>query len=380
MVDCQPKEIISIDSKNVTIIAKLNEQTTFTQVQYVFPERAEKWLFGDSSSGSTSVIYADGELKDKQRFQCKSVTGRCDSLTIMNTTKKELGQYARSGSSIDNAKFTFTSYFLSGYEAPINLKCYSSLSQCRFNKSTNVLTVRENDQVIISCEVNFWKSDTAYGIPAEVFYRSTNSEECNSNENRFVNVTTDTLGSNRIQNIQLKKDCSRSFTNSETGSTYVCGMRYINTGDSFRNNEIDRLNIKLDVQYGPLSLVSSAIAANEFNKTGKQGTPVTLKCPYEGNPISYFWKQVSGPGLDTTEFAGNKELTLAKSLAIGQYQYQCRSYVGGFIDSKTDPILFSVNIQDNRSSTKKGKKTILNCFFFIALIASKTKIECTKFY
>jgi hypothetical protein len=275
-------------------------------------------------------------------------------MVILSATKREIGQYARSGTSFDNTRFTFTSYFLSVYETPLNVKCYSSTNTCRFNQTTNVLALRENEQVVITCEASFWKSETTYGIPAELFYRS-NNEECSSNENKFVPLSTDTLGTQRVQNVQLKKDCSRAFQSSDTGSTYTCGIRYSNTPESLRNDEIDRLNIKIDVHYGPLSLVSLALSTNEFNKTVKQGMPVSIKCPFEGNPITYFWKQISGPGLNTVENAGDREYALPRTLAPGQYQYQCRAYVGGLINSPTETTTFSVQIQENRATTKKGK-------------------------
>jgi hypothetical protein len=113
--------------------------------------------------------------------------------------------------------------------------------------------------------------------------------------------------------------------------------------------------MKIDVHYGPLSLVSLALSTNEFNKTVKQGMPVSIKCPFEGNPITYFWKQISGPGLNTVENAGDREYALPRTLAPGQYQYQCRAYVGGLINSPTETTTFFVQIQENRATTKKGK-------------------------
>ena len=207
--------------------------------------------------------------------------------------------------------------------------------------------------MIISCEANFWKSDTAYGIPAEMFYRSTNNEECTTNENKFVLASIDSLASGRVQNYQLKKDCSRSFQTADSASTYICGVRYVNSPDSMKNDEIDRLNIKIDVHYGPISLISSALTSNEFNKTIKQGGSVTLKCPFEGNPIMYYWKQLGNDNY--IESVGDRELVLSKTLAAGQYQYQCRAFLAGFIDTRTESVVFSVSIQENKATTKKGK-------------------------
>lgn len=361
----------------MTIIAKLNEQVTFNQLAYLFREKADKWLFGDTNSGAT-FIYENGELKDKTRFQCRSITDRCDSMIIMSVSKRELGQYARSGWALDGLRNTFTSYYLSAYEAPFNVKCQSATNNCRFNQTSNVLTVRENDQVVITCSANFWKSETTYGIPAEIFYRSTSSEECSSNESKLVQNTTEAIGSQRVQSLYLKKDCSRSFTGVETGNSYTCGMRYINTLDTSRNDEIDKLTMKIDVHYGPLSLVQLAVQANEFNKTVKQGMPISIKCPFEGNPITYFWKQSSGPSSsDTTENAGDREFVVPRSLPPGQYQYQCRAYVAGLIEMRTESVTFTVVVQENKATTKKCK------FFFIfstkTLVLSFRLICCFGF-
>lgn len=365
LIVAQPKSAITFDVKNITIITKLNDQTILQQA--FNNDKVDRWIMSDSDSQTDrppKVLYdLEKRLQDNQRYQCKPSLDACNNLQIIRTTQNELGQYVRSGLTSD-IRPTYANYFLSAYEGPLNVKCYSDSNTCRFNQSINVLTVKENEPIVLTCSASLWRSGS-YGIPGEIYYRSSTMDECTQNENKFLNndyisTTNSQVSTSKSQNVQLKKDCARTFRREDNQMSYICGIRYAQTPEVISTNDIDRLNIKLDVHYGPVSLLQT-LPLTEFNRTIKYGNSITLKCPYEGNPITYWWKIINSPSssspssVDTKEFLGEREHLLSSTLTPGSYQYQCRAYIGGYIDKTLDSVLFNVNIIESRTTAKKGK-------------------------
>lgn len=167
-------------------------------------------------------------------------------------------------------------------------------------------------------------------------------EECASNENRRL---SNKIGP-KLEVTELSKNCTLVFNRNDKAVTL--GLRYANGINA--NGEIETMEVTLDVQYGPEKL---NLVASEQNPTFIVGDSRTLKCPFVGAPIAYYWKALDAK--DSTEFSGARELVLPRNLAAGTYKYQCRAHVGGFVGNTTEMVLFTVTVNSVQYADKKSK-------------------------
>ena len=98
------------------------------------------------------TIYENGKLNaeiDKDNVQCLPSSDNCEALVIKNFTKKWIGQVLRQ-SKKDKLSINFYQFLLTGYEAPLKIKCASDkMHACHYNETKNTLYVREDKQVIL---------------------------------------------------------------------------------------------------------------------------------------------------------------------------------------------------------------------------------------
>lgn len=309
-------------SENVTLILKANE-ASLLRPAFNYDDKVNKWLFG-TSNGTVIAVYKNERLLERMLFECEPNENDCKSLKIPKIDYTYVGEYKREAD-IDNSKSTDTYYYLSVYETPFIISCLDTLN-CRFNYTNNKLSLRSNEPIQFSVSTNIWQNN---GTETKAEF-SFNDPNCDMYDTKRKLIKSDQT---KLEQIELKKECTRKFNQDDLKYQFV--LKYKN--DINDNKQIDTLNIDLDVHYGPERLTSS-----ELNIVIEQGEQRSLKCPFLGNPIDYYWKSLSIK--DNTEYSGSQILILSKSLTPGNYQYQCRAYLGGFIQRQTESVTFNVRV------------------------------------
>jgi len=334
------KQVVDNVFTNQTVITRLNDSLILRQT-FAFDELVDKWTFANSD-GIVSRIYANQALNQSfsSMFQCQPAINDCKRLIAERSNISFVGEYYRYSDSTDNVKNTMTTFRVSLYEGPLRIECLSS-GACRYNATSRVLTIRESLTHNLSSVVRVTRFSD-HELPIEIFYKSTPMrEECLLNENRRVSVAK--IGP-KLEVTELAKNCSMAFSRSDRAITL--GLRYVHGVNA--NGEIETMDVALDVQYGPERV---ALASAELNPTFIVGDSRTLKCPFVGAPIAYYWKILESK--DTTEFSGTRELTLPRNLAAGTYKYQCRAHVGGFVGNTTEMVMFTVTVNSVLYADKK---------------------------
>lgn len=290
-------------------------------------------------------------MLDEERYSCSPSVESCESLIIRNLSLSSLGHYTRSSKSKDRTKSYYYNYFVAGLDIPLRFNCASNkLTICNYDTKTNTLTVKEDADVILNCAAIILKT-ADNNVEAEIHYEYDGQSECSSQTSRKKNDTQSSRMAN-LHEIEISSDCPAKFDKSV--NKFTCALRYFKEfGRNEAGLEIERLNINVNVHFGP---ITEQYTSNDTTKSITKSQSLTLKCPFAGNPVEFYWQY-----MNETEFRGEKELNVA-NLANGIHNYQCRAKINGVFEESSEKVQFKITVKDQKPKSKPSKSFCLIFF------------------
>jgi hypothetical protein len=324
------RTMISQVQRNQTLIVKLNNMGYLDTHAFDFKEEVNTWL---QAKQNTTTIYENGVVEPN--FECIPSSLSCNSLLIRKVTKDRLGQYVKIGKSDDKTRFTFTSYTLAAFETKPDGYCVSDNTSCTYDNPTNILKIKENENVTLHCSYYIWQSidDKIDNLPVEIDFPLEFGHDCIFKPVLKYHDYTDPV--TNAKRILVTKECSRSFERHD--NRFKCML--VNTNDKKTNDEIiSDVEVKVDVHYENDEIDHEVDVLKSINTDDEQ---VSLICPFEGNPIQYYWKNNSS----NSETEGDQVNVLSKFKSSGLFHYECRAYIGGLVNKWTDRINYTIEVQ-----------------------------------
>ena len=162
-----------------------------------------------------------------------------------------------------------------------------------------------------------WTNDDKFNLPFEL-----KISDCPSNQTLLKINTRD-----GINKIEITSECSKAFSRNDRKLS--CNFEYSNK-DSTRNN-IDSIDIKLNVEYGPFYDESY-----KGNITAIEGMNTKLICPIRGNPIHYYWYLIES-SVRRDLNCSSQEYSLPTTLSVDKkYTYSCHAKISNIETQQMD--------------------------------------------
>jgi hypothetical protein len=326
------RTMISQVQRNQTLIVQLDRIAYLETLGFDFREDVSTWL---QANQNTTTIFENGQVRTG--FECVPSTSSCNSLLIRQLTKDKVGQYVKIGKSDDRTKYTFTSYTLAAFETISDGYCVQN-SSCSYDSSKGVLSIKENENVTLSCSYYVWQSvdDNIENLPVEIDFPYEFGGACIF---KPVTIVFDSIDpTTNAKRLLVSKQCSRQFDRYD--SQFKCFL--VNANDKKANDDIiiSEVEVKIDMHFENQNTNDSNVS-NVFQTVEKDET-ITLICPFDGKPIRYFWRNSSS----NEEFEGDRMNIIEKHKTTGLLRYDCRAHIGGLINKWTSRVNFTIDVKE----------------------------------
>jgi hypothetical protein len=273
-------------------------------------------------------------------FTCLPNHDICGTLMIKDMNHGTIGCYKKEGKEFD----------LLGYKKPFNFYVDSN-EKNRAYYNDKSLYVRENELVQMQCSVIFWGNGNDYEKKLNV---ATKINNCGKSVEQPTKLQPEDPNL-ALSKYETLSNCTNTF--SKEDQKISCELVNLNTG-----NTIEKLEIKLLVEWGPQYSGEYPKEDKNKNKNIFVGSDLKLICPIEGNPIFYSWFNITN---NKTWVSKKRVFEIPKQLSVGFYKFQCEGEVG---KSKALTFTYTVNVTEEFkdemvAEPEKSKITCNNLFF-----------------
>ena len=273
-----------------------------------------EWLY-INENGEEIEIYKNGNFAEnfKNGVKCvnEPIESICEALEIENFNKNMIGEYLKRYKSEGNDyvyRFILTSYLK---ELSISCEKLNNNTCCNINEKSKKLFVKEDRSVDLECSISVLSA-----IDIDSDNLELHMTDCEDKEDI---ITSNDHGNGLIE-YTFKTNCKRSFY--KTDKSFICSILDYDHSSYFKSKVLD-----LVVEYGP---IEDSFDENYFNKTINYGESIVLKCPIDGYPIKYSWKDDKHH-----EYPFGKYFTLPRHLEARLHKYECKAVIGNAIESKS---------------------------------------------
>jgi hypothetical protein len=269
-----------------------------------------KWWYQDGSDNQTE-IFVNGTFNEnfKQIVKCINENeNKCEALEIINFNKEMIGEITKEMKS--NDKDFDCVFILTSFAKSLSMNCeeINSNSYCNLDQESKKLNVIEDQLVDIKCSVTIL---SAIEISSE--HLGLHVSDCEDLDDEITSI--DSKNYTGLQEYTFKTNCKRNFY--RTDKFVSCAILDL---DSDRYSTFKSKALDVVVEYGP---IVENFDSDYFNKTIKYGKSVVLKCPVNGYPIRYIWKDDKN-----NEYSFGKYFTLPRHLEKRKHEYECTAVIG----------------------------------------------------
>lgn len=276
-------------------------------------------------------------------FTCLPNTETCRNLMIKDMNLDTIGCYKKEGKEFD----------LVGYQKPFNFFVDSNENNRAYYHDKS-LYVRESELVQMQCSVIFWGNGNDYEKKLNL---TTKIKNCPKSVEQPTKLQSEDLNL-KLSRYETLSNCTYKF--SKEDEKISCELVNLNTG-----NSIEKLEIKLLVEWGPQHSGEYPIQNKNKDKHIFVGSDLKLVCPIEGNTIFYSWFNITNI---KTWVSKKRVFEIPKQLSVGFYKFQCEGEVG---KSKAITFIYTVNVteefKDEKEVVRPEKSKII---FYLILIGS----------
>jgi hypothetical protein len=271
-----------------------------------------EWWYQDGTENKTE-IFVNGIFNENFNHIVKCINERnenkCEALEILNFNEKMVGEITKAYKSNDkdaNCVFILTSFVksLSMNCEEINTSNYCSIID--LDQASKKLFVKEDQLVDIQCSVTILSA-----VEMSPEYLGLHMSDCEDLDDEITSIYS--IKYTGLQEYTFKTNCKRNFY--RTDKSISCSILDFDRYSYLKSKVLDVV-----VEYGP---IEENFDNDYFNKTISYGKSVVLKCPVNGYPISYIWKDDK-----SNKYSFGKYFTLHRHLETRLHEYECTAVIG----------------------------------------------------